>query len=84
MLIHLCYWERSYNRHVDDIGDLRFDFREWKHKDCDEHFRRKIDDKSIGVLRVLKEIIDEEKKKKLADGQKKKDEEKKDKQPKGE
>lgn len=50
LLIHKCCWERGYNKHVTDIGDLKFDYLKWNNSQCDNHFRRKLDTGNIKII----------------------------------
>lgn len=33
------------------MGDLRFEYKQWKNPACDEHFKRSLDNGSIKVLK---------------------------------
>ena len=47
MCLHYCSWLPSYNVHASEQKAKGFDYHEWYNKDCDAHFRRKIDNGEI-------------------------------------
>lgn len=54
MIIHKCCWERGYNKHVSDVGDIKFDHLKWSNPMCDLHYRRKLDTGTIKILDTWK------------------------------
>lgn len=51
LFIHKCFWERSYNQ-SESKKDVRFNFKKWENVKCDQHFRRKLDNRLITVTKV--------------------------------
>lgn len=58
------------------MGDLRFEYKQWKNPACDEHFKRSLDNGSIKVLKKFDQEFEHMKKisnkQKKAEGDKKK------------
>lgn len=64
MILHKCLWQPSYNNDSSHGSQLSFKYLKWDNIACDKHFRRKIDNFRVQILKVdedmekIKQFID--------------------------